>query len=77
MPPAAATTTATPGTVAPAADSPGVAADASAATPTIRIPINVRSLALTVVGAIAILITPALRKGKIPAVGAPLAPEQA
>jgi predicted PurR-regulated permease PerM len=55
MPPPAATTTTLPGAVAPSADSPGVAADASSVTPTIRIPVNVRSLALTVIGAIAVL----------------------
>jgi len=55
MPPPAATTTAIQGTVAPAADSSLVAPESSAATPMIRIPVNVRSLALTVVGVIAVV----------------------
>ena len=55
MPPPPATTTAIPGIAASAAATQVGEAEASAATPTIRLPVNVRSLALTVIGAIAVL----------------------
>jgi len=57
MPPPPSTTTAIDGIVAlaPTAASPGVAPEASTATPTIRIPVNVRSLTLSILAAIAVL----------------------
>jgi predicted PurR-regulated permease PerM len=55
MPPPPATTTAIPGIAVSAAASHEVEPEAIAATPTIRLPMNVRSLALTVIAAIAVL----------------------
>jgi predicted PurR-regulated permease PerM len=55
MPPPAVPTITINEVVAPGPALPGVAPEASAATPTLRIPVNVRSLALTIIGAIAIL----------------------